>query len=327
MQKNTQHFQISRKIGRIHLKDVNDGIKLSFTFWLMFFITRGIIFVGTILAGWNPLLRADDPLDLLLFPILVLITIVIIMLGIFQEAICDNTSNSEFKVTVSLTNLFKKECKAVTISLSTNNIIHAIIFTLGVILFLIGHGMRWTANYLNFTATNEGIHVSNPDFYEEIWFFDEILGHWLLFSGFWLLILSVIVMNVRFPSRKFMTKKELVIWSGLALMGSTAWVLTSIEGAYATWGLMIGIMIILGTILFFFFFYAHKNREYLKRPCLLDLMHEIISKYKMLFFLAMFSTFSILQYIIYFFAFGGQFIQPSELGVFDRLRELLRDLM
>lgn len=101
---------------------------------------------------------------------------------------------------------------------------------LGLIIFEIGHGMHFTANLFWYS---EFRFLSNAKFEEQIYYFDEILGHYLLFTGFHLMVFSLALANQSNPGAKlhmlfgtslpFLVPIAAVIWIPLLIEGLFAW--------------------------------------------------------------------------------------------------------
>jgi len=153
-----------------------------------------------------------------------------------------------------------------------------IIYLSGIILYVWGHGVHWAANSLDIPPCDTS----------SAYFLDEIFGHFILFLGFLIVLLSIsfispmIIEEVR-------GKYILSLSSAILFAFST--------GAMALEGQVVGMFIVASLIILSYLTYLYTK------------YHMLISPSAIFFLLWSLSLLILL--IIYYFVMGG-FIQPSE---------------
>ena len=158
---------------------------------------------------------------------------------------------------------------------------------LGLFIFEMGHGMHFTANLFWYS---EFRFISSTLFEGQIYYFDEVLGHFLLFTGFYMMVFSLALANQSNPGARLHN------WLRYSLpflipVAALIWIPLLIEGLFALQGYILSII--------FLIYFRGVFKERAKKP-----MSYILFLF--------FSTVFILQTII-LILFGDFYLFPARL--------------
>ncbi|MCY3413758.1 MAG: hypothetical protein INQ03_19095 [Candidatus Heimdallarchaeota archaeon] len=165
-----------------------------------------------------------------------------------------------------------------------------LVIEIGSIFFIIGHGIHFVTNYLWFSALDKGL-LANSVFAQEIYLFDELLGHWFLITGLYLLLIELIILSFNHPSQGD-EHKLLITFVILSIVPfASIWAYFVLEGLYA-----------ISAICFSLF-----NIFY----CSLKLKSKEVElrNHPMIMYIMIFSIITIAYLLIYYIIFGA-FIEP-----------------
>ena len=198
-----------------------------------------------------------------------------------------------------------------------------LLYGLGVVLFAIGHGLHWGGNIINLNALQFGVKEPFPDFYNNIWVIDEIWGHWVMLAGVWILVSLAGVLNLKNPSMRIPTRNEKYIGLMVAVLVAIAWIPLALEAEYGFWGLGISLFVIVT----FGLRLTGERRKKIELSGNSEHNIPLTAKYRFIWLLLIFSLVSLIGLILLYLLLGGTFRQPSELGVWQYLRELVRGIV
>ena len=196
-------------------------------------------------------------------------------------------------------------------------------YLLGVLFVVLGYSMNYSANILWFSGLNHGLHQTHPAFMNQIWLFDEILGHWFLFTGIFLLAVNLGVFNLQHPSRRTISWKIHFLLIAVILFVSILWVLFIVEGDFGWTGTIFSLILII--------FYLYKIKSRLHRnssftnPIKLnrfDLLRTSLNQFPNVWYQFCFFATTFFGLIFYFWLFKG-FVQPSEFNFWCQLKFFL----
>lgn len=248
-------------------------------------------------SGYN----LDNFINLVGIPTLVVLCHAAFLLGVLYDAYDPEEVKTDLFAKESNVNLpliwkelGKRDSKKTLIILVT-------IYFIGLILLSLGQGIHSATNFLNLRAIDFSINTIVPDFYQHVWFLDEVVGHWFAYTGFWALVFILGYVNLRLPSFRAMNPTKWLILTLIALIfGGFVWVWFALEGEYALWGLALA---------FIFLIYFGTGLIQRRQNTTFSEM-----QYPIVLFILLFFLFSIIGLMGYFFLNGGRFIQPSELS-------------
>lgn len=167
-----------------------------------------------------------------------------------------------------------------------------LLIVLSFLLLFMGHGIHFAANSIHNLIDQGGAAVS-PDIFSLVYFYDEILGHKISYSGLFGLIVSGLLLESAHAPRE-VSEMEIVAIGGSGLLLGLGLSLAFIEGQSIIELLILAVFIIAGILL---------------RPMKLKLSFRE-TPYGTFILISMISM--ILVSLVYLSVFGG-FIQPSEL--------------
>ncbi|MHA2251771.1 MAG: hypothetical protein ACXAD7_15510 [Candidatus Kariarchaeaceae archaeon] len=218
--KNSIHI-IIRKYGGLNLALFLVGINTFSMLFLPITILKLVIYLTLLLLKVQ---YAGEVTIMLHFGIVVPVNLLILLYGVYVDAE-EKSPNGGLYLKIS-----DKYAK-----ITGKQLLLAI---LGLIIFEMGHGMHFTANLFWYS---EHRHLSSALFEEQIYYFDELLGHYLLFSGFHILVFSLAFANQSNPGARL---HKLFYYSIPVLIPLVAliWILLLIEGLFAWQGYVLSIV-------------------------------------------------------------------------------------
>lgn len=119
-----------------------------------------------------------------------------------------------------------------------------ILFGLGIILYIDGHGLHLSANSIARLLER----ANDPGLYDAVYLFDEIISHHMWDGGMYLISLSLIVASYKISYRLVSAKNIVLLFAGAIFYGFT-FTVNSIEGQTVVFILpaaLIGLLLSLG---------------------------------------------------------------------------------
>jgi hypothetical protein len=111
---------------------------------------------------------------------------------------------------------------------------HLILILIGISHLLVGNAVHYTANYLWFSSLFDGSHpYLTYEFLNEIYIFDELLGHWFMITGLLLLGFVLGLHNLSYPTTSSINRKTFTILVILTMFFTVIWNYFVLEGLYA----------------------------------------------------------------------------------------------
>jgi hypothetical protein len=184
----------------------------------------------------------DNFLNIIGLPVIVVVCSILILMGILYDGIPPEELNNTLK-TSNYDNNLRLIWKSMVDKLSNQTILLVVIFYfIGLIIFTVGQGIHSATNFLNFRAVEHSIDLVFPEYYQHVWFLDEVVGHWFAYTGFWIIMFLLGFMNLNIPSFRALDDSRWFLLPMIALiLGGGVWVLFAFEGEYAIWGMGIAI--------------------------------------------------------------------------------------
>lgn len=157
---------------------------------------------------------------LLIYPIFIILNFFILYLGIMHDS---DTSREDGRLIIK----FNEKSHSIKIG-------HMTLIFIGLSLFLVGNAIHYTANYLWFSSYFDGSHPYLTDeFLNEIYIFDELLGHWFMITGLLLLGFVLGLHNLSYPTIRSINRYVFVILIILTMFSTVVWNYFVLEGLYA----------------------------------------------------------------------------------------------
>lgn len=266
---------------------------------LILITLNAFFWVGRVIfpeSGYN----LDNFVNLLGIPILVVLSHFLFLVGIIYDAgECEilKTDTMEMRIKIDFQSIRNRLEKPLS---NGKLVLISALYFLGFILFNLGQGIHSAADFLNSRAMDLDIKALMPEYYRQVWFLDEVVGHWFAYTGFWIMIFVLGFMNLHIPSKRKMNK---TMWITLALttlsLGGILWVFFAVEGEYGFWGL--GLAIVYISFFGFELSRLRRNSSYSAQ------------QFPVVWFLILFFLLSIVALLSLFIISGGKFIQPSDL--------------
>ena len=252
-------------------------------------------------SGYN----LDNFINLIGIPTLVVLCHASILLGVLYDV----RGPEEFK-TEAKTKGFKNDLLSIWNDLEErfsqkSLLVMVTLYFIGLIFLSLGQGIHSATNFLNSRALDLSINTIVPEFYQHVWFLDEVVGHWFAYTGFWIMIFLLGFVNLRLPSKREMNLTKWIILTLIALIfGGMVWVIFALEGEYALWSLALAVIYLV--------YFGTGMIQRRKNAASSDIQFPIV------WFILLFFLFSMVGLIVYYFLNGGKFIQPSDLfQIFD----------
>lgn len=242
-------------------------------------------------------------IEIFFLPILIILSFLLFIFGIIFDSKITIYDENTF---IGLIAVYKK----VRIQFSYGMII---LFLFGSFLIIIGSGIHHVANTLWFSAVFKHIDTYSSEFLNEIYFYDEILSHWLIYTGIYLLLFIPIKINFKYGLRHY--KHYLYLLPVVILFQfiiAFFFCLFLIEGVFGWFGIFWSLLII-----FYCLWNINKLYSGYKQNKLL-----FIQSYYVSIIALFFNITTILFLLIYLYIFKG-FIQPSEWGFWCQYRVFL----
>ncbi|MFW9855178.1 MAG: hypothetical protein ACFFFG_08950 [Candidatus Thorarchaeota archaeon] len=275
------------------------GLLVTVLLSLIMIILNAFFWISRVIfpeSGYN----IDNFVNLLAIPILVVLCHSLFLLGILYDAGDSEVLEIQYtkmKIKIDVQNIWKRLEKGQSGKIP---VLIITLYFLGLVSFNLGQGIHSAADFLNSRAIDLDIKALRPEYYQHVWFLDEVVGHWFAYTGFWMMIFVLGFMNLRIPSKREMNRSMWIILVLVTLsLGGFLWVLFALEGEYGFWSLGIAVVYIS-----YFGLELHKlskNSSYSAQ------------NFPVVWFLVLFFFFSIPVLLIVFMISGGKFIQPSDI--------------